>query len=166
MISSTAAAKPPPDGTAREGQRNDCEAEHGRCGDPERDRGLPAGDSDRDCQGERHARGRLGEQKCAVETEAPAAGQEAPCEEACREREDSGDEDPVERLVSGEEVVLQRPAKQERDHGEPARDGELDRRCDPEWLPDRPLARLTLGDRAREQLLDRPKQDGDRHEDR
>ena len=151
---------------AREGERNDRQAEQGRCGDSERDGGLPAGDPDGDCQGERHPRGRLGEQQRPVETEPPAAGQKAPGEEARREREDGGDQDPVERLASGQEAVLQRSAKGERRHGESARQGELNRRRDPERLADRPLACLALGDRAREQLLDRPKQDRDRHEDR
>ena len=45
--------------------------------------------------------------------------------------------------------------------GEP----ELDRRGDPQRLADRLVARLPVGDRAREQLLDRPEEDRDRHED-
>ena len=63
-------------------------------------------------------------------------------------------------------MVLERSAERERRDGERGREGELNGGRDPERLSDGLLARLPLGDRPRQELLYRPKQDGDRHEDR
>ena len=133
MISSTAAAKPPPAasvnsgwpeapaaaprrsgrGSMREGERDDRQAEQRRGDDPQGDRGLAAGDPDGDRERERDAGRGLGQQEGGVEGEAPAAGQKAAREEAGAEGEHGGDQDPVQGLVAGQEVVLERASQGE-----------------------------------------------------
>jgi hypothetical protein len=144
------------DRAAGECQRHDGEAQQRRRHDPERDRRLPVRDADGDSERERHPGRRLGQEQRPVEDEPPAAGEKSPGEEARAERKDGTDQDPVQSRVTREQVVLKRPAQRERDGGEREREPELDGGADPQ---------RQARDRAGQQLLDRPKEDRDRHED-
>ena len=85
---------------AGEGHRDDRQAQHRGGDDPQGDRGLAAGDADRDRERKRDPGRGLRKQQQGVEGEAPSAGQKAAGEEARAEGERRADHDPVEGLVA------------------------------------------------------------------
>ncbi len=150
---------------ARKRGRHDDQRDERRRGDPERDGRLPAGDADRDGQREAHARDRLHQHEPAEQGEALVPGQPAAREVARRVGERADDEHEVERfLVVVEDVVDQRVVQRQRDDQEDQREswpGSASAHAS--CAATCPL-RTALGDRAREQLFDRPVDHRDDHE--
>ena len=70
------------------------------------------------------------------------------------------------RLIAMEEVVDQPVLEDERECRERKTEAQLDQRRDSQRLADRLVAGVALGDRARQQLLDRPVDDRCDQEDR
>ena len=125
---------------------------------------CPCGDPDRDREREGQARARLEEHEPAVEAEPLVAGQPAAREVARRVGEHRHDEDPVERRRAVEQVVLDRPPQRQRDDEEREREARLDDQRRAQRVVVLEAARAAVGDRAREQLLDRPVDHRDGHE--
>jgi hypothetical protein len=90
-------------------------------------------------------------------------GQPATCEVRRRVGERADDEHPVERARAVEDVALDRALQGERHGREQRGKAGLDGHRDPVGMLV-VAARAALGDRAREQLLDRPVDDRDDHE--
>ena len=149
---------------ARERPRHHDQREERRRRHPERHRVLPVGDADRHRDRERQPRAGLQEHEPAVEAEPLVPGQPAACEVARRVGEHRDDEDPVERLRAVEQVVLDRPAQDERDDEEGEREAALDQQRRAQRVVGLEAAGAAVGDRAREQLLDRPVDHRDGHE--
>jgi hypothetical protein len=118
------------------------------------DDALARADPDDDRQREQETRGRLQEDEPTVEGEALVAGQPAAGEVARPVGDHSDDEDPVQGARAIEHAVLDLTAQGDRDDQEHAGEADLDRRGHPQRLSGQ-AAGATVGDRAREQLLDR-----------
>ncbi len=146
-------------------RRDEHEAHHRGRGDAQGDGRLALGDAEREGEREHHPRGRLGDQEGGEEREAASAAQVAPREERRAEGHDGGEQDPVEGLRSGEEPVLERLLEGRINTARHDGDGELDPCRGPDRGPDVLTACDAVGERAGEQLLDRPVGDRDRHED-
>ena len=182
MIVSTATAKRPPRASpsasssssrrgagrrparARERPRHHDERHERRRRHAERHRRLALGDPDRHRDRERQPRARLQEHEPAVEAEPLVPGQPAAGEVARRVGQHGHDEDPVERRRALEQVVLDRPPEHQREHEEAEREPALDQQRRPHGVVGLEAARPPVGDRARQQLLDRPVDDRDGHE--
>ena len=190
MISSTAAANAPaarrarvarraaaagrgavpasPRRAADEGERDDGEREQRRGDDAERDRVAAR----RRSRPRPRARTSMRENDSQVSSpassaEAALAGEIAAGEEAGREREHRADVDPVEGLRCRRAGRPERPAQRERDEREADRDhgpGSAPR-CAARGRLAAPRSRRSAMLREM-QLLDRPVEDRDRHEDR
>src|SRR3954471_12830890 len=117
-------------------------------------------------QREREARRGLHEHEHAVEREPAAPGEEAAREVRRRVRRHGDDEHPIERRLSAEEVVLKRTAQRQHRHEEERGERELDGRGHAQVLVAADAARIAVGDRARQHLLDGPVEDRADEEDR
>ena len=153
--------------SAQEGEGHDDQRQGRRGDDPQRDGVLAAGDPERDREREGGARDRLGDDQQRVERQPVAAGEEAAGEVAGpvggdrrRRRSRRGSRcRPAGRPGSAPRSAIAIATN-------PTEIAELDQRRH----PDRPRVGLAggevLGDRAREQLLDRPLQGRDEDEHR
>ena len=151
---------------APERERDHAEREQRRGDHPGRDRVAPGGDPHRDRERERHARERLGDQQPREQPEPALPREVAAGEEACREGEHGGEVDPVQRLGTGEQVIGERRAQGQGDDREAERDQPLDPGRLAQGGADRRSADPVGRDRAGDELLDRPVQDGDGDEGR
>ena len=141
---------------AREGERHDDERDERRRRHAHRDGVLAARDPDRHGEREQQPRRRLEEDEPAVEPEPLVPGEPAAREVARRVGEDGDEEDPVQRRGAVEQPVLDRAAQRERDDREGEREAALDQQRRAQRVVVLVAAGAALGDRAREQLLDRP----------
>ena len=96
-----------------------------------------------------------------VRPEAVVPRQEAAGEVAGRVRDDRADEDPVQRRGAAEQAVLDPAPEEQRGDHERQPEPRLDRRRDAQDV----RVRAALRDRPRQQLLDRPVEDGHHDED-
>src|SRR5829696_6221760 len=154
------------DGTPPERERDDDEAEAWRGEHADCDRRLARCDADRHRERERRAGGALTYEQPREEREPPPAGEVAAGVEACPEDDYRPEHHPVEISRAREEAVLERPPQGEHRDRAGGGDPELDRRRDTQGAADLDAARPPVGDRPREQLLDRAVEDRDRDEDR
>ncbi len=148
---------------AGEGPGHHDEGHQRRGGDAERDRELAMRDPQRDGDHEAHARQRLHQHEASVEGEVLVSRQPAAREVAGGVGDCSDDEHVVEAAEMVEDMVDELFAQRQRDRQEDERETDLDGDRDAQGmvgLPPRP----PLGDRAREELFDRPVDHRDRHE--
>ena len=141
---------------ARERPRHDDERDERRGGHAHRHHVLPGGEPDRDRDREQQPRDRLHEHQRAVEREPLVPGQPAAREVARGVGQHGHDQHPVQRGLAVEEVVLDRVLEDQRDDQERERERGLDQQRRAQRVIGLEAARPAVGDRAREQLLDRP----------
>ena len=148
----------PPRASSPQGERDHRDSGQRRGADPQCHRLDPVRDPDRDRKRERESRGPLDHQQAGVEPELAPAGEEPAGEESCSEADQGDDQYPVQRRPALEQVVGDRVAKQQQQGDGGQRERRLDQCGDPEHVARVLADLLALGERPREQLLDRPEQ--------